>query len=119
MDKTRQRFGGDWTEEKLRALDKYLAAYTTIMAKKKFRFAYIDAFAGTGYREIRVEDHPDELLLPELAADDTQAFVRGSARIALEVRPRFDKYIFVEKDPDRFSELEKLRDEYESLRQDI
>ncbi|MFB3904472.1 MAG: three-Cys-motif partner protein TcmP [Acidobacteriota bacterium] len=119
MDKTRQQFGGDWTEEKLRALGKYLAAYTTIMAKQRFRFAYIDAFAGTGYREARDEDNPNELLLPELAADDTQAFVRGSARIALEVRPRFDKYIFVEKDPSRFSELERLRDEHDSLRDDI
>ena len=44
-------FGGNWTEEKLKRVEKYLKAYATIMNKKKFRFAYIDAFAGTGYRE--------------------------------------------------------------------
>ncbi|HXK62039.1 MAG TPA: hypothetical protein PLP42_19310 [Acidobacteriota bacterium] len=49
MDKTKQRFGGDWTDKKLRALRKHLAAYTRIMARQTFRFAYIDAFAGTGY----------------------------------------------------------------------
>lgn len=70
-------------------------------------------------REVRDESDPNELLLPELAADDTQEFVHGSARIALEVEPRFHKYIFVEKDPCRFSELERLKEEYGHLRDRI
>ena len=40
-----QTFGGTWTEEKLERVRKYLAAYSTIMAKQKFRFAYIDVRA--------------------------------------------------------------------------
>ncbi len=46
-----QKFGGSWTDEKLVKVNKYLTAFATIMNKQKFRFAYIDAFAGTGYRE--------------------------------------------------------------------
>ena len=44
-------FGGGWTEEKLKRIEKYLKAYATIRNKKNFRFAYIDAFAGTRYIE--------------------------------------------------------------------
>ena len=49
----KMKFGGNWTEEKLERVRKYLSAYTTIMSKQPFRFAYIDAFAGTGYRTLR------------------------------------------------------------------
>ena len=31
--------GGNWTEEKLKRVEKYLKAYATIMNKKNFRFA--------------------------------------------------------------------------------
>lgn len=53
MKQDLQRFGGDWTAEKLERVRKYLAAYATIMHKQNFRFAYIDAFAGTGYRTLK------------------------------------------------------------------
>lgn len=49
-----QLFGGDWTERKLEALDKYLRAYARALSKTKFKRVYIDAFAGTGYREQKV-----------------------------------------------------------------
>ncbi|GEM_PF-3762934 len=47
----KHELGGSWTEEKLKMVEKYLKAYTVIMNNRNFRFAYIDAFAGTGYRE--------------------------------------------------------------------
>ena len=50
MSASSHLFGGDWTAEKLERVRKYLVAYATIMKEKRFRFAYIDAFAGTGYR---------------------------------------------------------------------
>jgi hypothetical protein len=40
----KHEFGGNWTEEKLEHVKKYLKAYATIMNKQNFRFAYIDAF---------------------------------------------------------------------------
>lgn len=109
-------FGGDWTDEKLERVRKYLAAYTKIMdsnsKKYGFRFAYIDAFAGTGYRDLRQETSPGELMFPELAEQESQSFLEGSARIALQIRPRFHKYIFIEKDAKRFEELQKLKEEF-------
>ena len=115
----RQSFGGDWTEEKLNRVRKYLSAYTTIMKDYPyFRTAYIDAFAGTGYRELKDGDSV-EPLFPELLEQETQRFARGSAQIALEVQPRFTKYIFIEKDPTRYAELERLRADYPELADDI
>jgi three-Cys-motif partner protein len=56
-----QQFGGEWTTEKLERVRKYLVAYATIMnalrnKTRGFRFAYIDAFAGTGYNTTKQRD---------------------------------------------------------------
>ncbi len=53
MQENVHKFGGKWTTEKLERIAKYLRAYSTIMTKQAFRFAYIDAFAGTSYRSLR------------------------------------------------------------------
>ncbi|GMR03664.1 MAG: three-Cys-motif partner protein TcmP [Gammaproteobacteria bacterium] len=113
------RFGGDWTTKKLERLRKYLAAYVKIMSKQHFTFAYIDAFAGTGYRTLKTPENTGELLFPELAAQDSQRFLDGSARIALQVEPHFDKYIFIEKDDNKIVELEKIKDEFPTVRDRI
>lgn len=110
-------FGGDWTTEKLERVRKYLVAFATIMNKQKFRFAYIDAFAGTGYRTLKQDD--GQLLLPEFSEQESENFLAGSASIALQVKPRFTKYIFIEKDEKRFTELQKLKEEFPSLADDI
>ena len=34
------KFGGNWTEEKLKRVEKYLKAYAIAMNKQNFRFAY-------------------------------------------------------------------------------
>ncbi len=114
-------FGGDWTDEKLERVRKYLVAYTTIMNKHKqrFRFAYVDAFAGTGYRTLKQNENPEELMFPEIAEQESQQFLDGSARIALRVKPRFHKYIFIENDEKRFQELEKLKVDFPELQSDI
>jgi three-Cys-motif partner protein len=114
-----QSFGGDWTEEKLNRVRKYLVAYATIMSKYKFRYAYIDAFAGTGYRELKEDDEPSTLMLPELVEQESKKFFDGSARIALQTEPRFTKYIFIEKDESKITELNKLKGEFSSLANDI
>ena len=74
MNTYRQTFGGDWTEEKLVCVSKYLQAYTTIMSKKPFHFAYIDAFAGTGYREMEDDEDTDELMFPYLVSSEVVSF---------------------------------------------
>jgi three-Cys-motif partner protein len=115
----KQQFGGDWTADKLERVRKYLVAYAKIMRGQHFRFAYIDAFAGTGYNTRRAKHETAASLFPELAEGEAAEFIDGSARIALKVEPRFTKYIFIEKDATRFEELGKLKDEFPALASDI
>ena len=112
MNTIGQNFGGDWTEQKLDCVSKYLHAYTKIMNNQNFNFAYIDAFAGTGYRELILDEEINESLFPELDSQEVVNFRQGSVRNALEVQPPFNKYIFIEEDKGKFTELEKLREEY-------
>ncbi len=112
MNTIGQSFGGNWTEQKLDCVRKYLKAYTTIMNKQPFKFAYIDAFAGTGYRELMLDEDESETLFPELDSQEVINFRQGSARNALEAEPPFEKYIFIEEDKENYSELEKLTEEF-------
>lgn len=104
---TDSSFGGPWTQQKLQILNLYLDAYTTALKNQLFRLIYVDAFAGEGS------------WLPGSAYtsdyDDFRELYKGSPRIALEIRDRpFDKFIFVEKDPQRFESLGKLGLEFPS-----
>lgn len=112
MSKSAQSFGGLWTEQKLDCLRKYLHAYTTIFKSNRkaqfFTTIYLDAFAGTGYRQVQQHSLPDEPFLLEEKAQ----LLKGSARIALEVEPGFDQYVFVEQDPSNVAELQRLRNEF-------
>ena len=101
-------FGGDWTEEKLDILEKYLDAYTTALKNKPFRLVYLDAFAGAGEisRDFGSDSHTDE--------QDSRAFILGSAARAIRVDGRpFDRLIFVEKDRQRFRQLKRLCDQHD------
>jgi len=108
------QFGGHWTEEKLERLKKYLCAYTTIFTKNIkaswYHTLYVDAFAGTGYRNLVKEE--ETVLLPLFEDDDVISFQKGSAYIALETEPSFNEYLFVEQSPDYTKELEKLKLEF-------
>lgn len=109
-----QRFGGEWTDKKLEIISKYLQSYTTALKNTPFRTAYIDAFAGTGYRTAKMHDST-ELLFPNLAAKPTQRLLDGSARIALKTDPPFNCYIFIESNAEKCIELEKLKSEFPRL----
>lgn len=108
-------FGGEWTEVKLEKVRKYLPAYTKILSGKGFTTGYIDAFAGTGYRNIRNACSDEQGIFDELEANEVQAYRDGSARIALRTDPPFDKYIFIEKDAGKCEVLQLLKDEFPSL----
>jgi len=126
--KAHPSLGGDWTTTKLDILAKYLTSYTTALKDKPskqrpFRKDYIDAFAGTGYRAAPREDRAGELsqslLLPDLAEKEPQAFLDGSARLALKTEPRFDHYVFIEQSAERCARLEALKTEFPHLAGDI
>src|SRR5262249_13658365 len=75
------------------------------------RTHYIDAFAGTGYVELRAETSDEPRLFGELAEAENQSrdLLQGSAEHALEVRPRFDSFTFIEQSPWRARELGLVR----------
>jgi three-Cys-motif partner protein len=85
---------GRWSETKLEIVRDYAAAYTTILSKQKSirRFVYIDAFAGAGKH----------------ISKQTGQFVLGSPANALNVRPPFDEFHFIDLDESRVSQLDDL-----------
>jgi three-Cys-motif partner protein len=107
-----QLFGGDWTEQKLDILDAYLKAYNKALKKTPFTRVYIDAFAGTGYRQQSSISSNCAGLFQDIEEPEMQEFLKGSAKLALEVEPAFDKYVFIESDPQKVDELEQLRQEH-------
>lgn len=82
-------FGGEWTEIKLNALQKYISAYCTALKNQNFNKVYLDVFAGSGSCKTRTDIIP------------------GSTRIALEFGS-FDEYIFIEKNQEFVKELNEL-----------
>ena len=107
--KPTHRFGGSWTDQKLDILEQYLAAYTTALQNARFNKGYIDAFAGSGYRESKGSTEID---LPDLVDAEPQELLEGSARRALHVQPRFDGYVFIESHGGRRAQLELLKEEF-------
>ena len=105
-------FGGGWTEQKLTILAEYLSAYNTALKNQPFTRVYVDAFAGTGYREKRKKQFGIFDIFEESQQDEPQQFLKGSAKRALEVEPPFHKYVFVESDPDNVRALENLKKEH-------
>lgn len=100
-------FGEQHTELKLSIIEKYLKFFTTALRGKFRELWYIDGFAGTGYRTIRHLAEPPNLLgegEPERVERR-----RGSAKIAIDIRPRFDFLVFIENKPSYVRALEELR----------
>ncbi len=107
-----QLFGGSWTEKKLEILKKYLQAYNIALKNQPFERVYIDAFAGTGYRQQRTRQYHIENIFEELRQDESEEFLKGSAQLALETNPSFHRYIFIESDEEKIKELENLKKEH-------
>lgn len=76
-------FGGVWTEQKLRILEKYVSFYPRALKNQKYNLIYIDSFAGTGF------------------CNGASGRIPGSAIRALSVEPGYSKYIFIERKPRR------------------
>ncbi|NJM27497.1 MAG: three-Cys-motif partner protein TcmP, partial [Pseudanabaena sp. RU_4_16] len=98
---------GQWSEEKLDLLAKYLKAYSDIMSNQKTSnnptgkpwlqaYYYIDAFAGS----------------VKPIAKDEQRYINGSPLRALQTNPRFDGYWFIDVSPQRIERVERLREEF-------
>ena len=107
--KNAQTFGGDWTEDKLKRISKYLRAYTKIFAAnekaKHLSTIYVDAFASTGGRAIDQGTGEYQQANADGSDPEARRFLDGSTRIALEVKPEFNQYLFIELDKEKCTEL--------------
>jgi three-Cys-motif partner protein len=69
----------------------------------------------------RIQNEVTQALLPSIDAatdeegESVQAYLEGSARVALQCKPTFDSYVFIEKSRARCRELEGLRSEFPHL----
>jgi three-Cys-motif partner protein len=115
-------FGGDWTQQKLQVLSKYLRAYRKIFEKNErarcFQVSYVDAFAGTGVIPRPEIEGAFVELLPSLSEAECE-FRKGSVRRALEIEPPFHQYVFVERDRTKCEELSVLQLEFPERRIDV
>lgn len=100
-------FGAQHTEIKLELVEKYLKTYMAALRGRFKQLWYIDAFAGTGSRTVKIEERNGDLF--EVAAPARVEKRRGSARIALDIKPAFDRLVFMEQNPDHCAALHNLR----------
>jgi three-Cys-motif partner protein len=103
-------FGSQATELKLSVVEAYLRAFTTALRGKFPELWYIDAFAGTGERTERIPARQDGLLGEGVPESIIRR--RGSAKIAIDVEPKFDRLIFVEQRPRAVQALREMRDQH-------
>lgn len=120
MARPTQRFGGNWTEEKLDIIAAYLKGYTTALKDKPspdrpFIKGYIDAFAGTGYVETTSADSAEQTSILTDVTEAETALLEGSARLALRVEPPFDRFIFIERSAAKREALEALKTDFPSM----
>lgn len=87
-----QKFGGPWTNIKLRVLEQYFDFYTKALKNQNFKLLYIDAFAGSG--RITVNDETTD----------------GSPLIAL--RYNFHKFFFIESNEEYAHSLKSIINEH-------
>jgi three-Cys-motif partner protein len=91
----------------------YSRIFHTNPHAQKLTTTYVDAFAGTGYRtKTRLSSDRQPQLLFEPDDPDAKEYLKGSARIALEVEPSFNHYLFIDKNPLYVQELEKLKEQF-------
>ena len=85
---------GYWSELKLEIVGKYGAAYARILGATRFKKFYIDGFSGGGVHISR----------------QTGQQIEGSPARALRISPPFDRYYFIDINPQKTRYLQKLCD---------
>jgi len=84
---------GYWSEIKLDIIRQYAVAYSKILSRSAdLHHVYIDAFAGSGKHLSRT----------------TKTIVSGSPQVALDIKPPFKEYYFIDIDGAKVTELNKI-----------
>jgi three-Cys-motif partner protein len=97
MDMTTFKFDeiGYWSEIKLDIINDYASAYSRIVSAQRhpsLSHFYIDAFAGAGLH----------------ISKETGDLIQGSPINALQVKPPFNEYHFIDLDEKKIKSLEEL-----------
>lgn len=107
-------WGGQWTEDKLDAFEKYVNAYLTIMnshrEKYHWKLIYFDGFAGSGSRNDDSSQAVSELMLDlfkdEYIDEEELNTYKGAAERVLGIKQNgFDQYVFVDKNKNSSQQL--------------
>lgn len=112
INEPKNKWGGNWTEIKLDAFEKYVNAYLTIMNKQKVKYngwpttVYFDGFAGSGIRESKLKENEENLFSDYFANEETQIY-KGAAERVLSLTQRFDHYFFVDNDKRAITNLKQ------------
>jgi three-Cys-motif partner protein len=87
---------------KVQIVEEYLRAYSTALSKQSFTRVYVDAFAGSGsFTFDKTTGFPKLQLL-----ESEEVIHRGSVKRALDAKPGFNEFYFVDNNP---KNLESLR----------
>jgi three-Cys-motif partner protein len=107
MSQSNHEFGGISTDLKLSLVGEYLQQFTRALRPQFENLWYIDAFAGTGERTVIIPGRAADMLGPEVDARVERR--AGSAKIAIDVAPAFDRLVFMDKRPRHVAALNDLR----------
>jgi len=83
---------GYWSEMKLAILAEYARLYNQILRSNRLKSVYIDGFAGAGHHK----------------AKGSERVIEGSPTRALNAKPPFDEFHFIDMDPKRAGALAGL-----------
>src|SRR5690606_5491946 len=105
-------------------LKDYLEPYTTILRKYKFKYYYVDAFAGAGRAKLRVRKpsitESDGWLFDDIEkSPEEEQYIKGSPYQALSIKYPFQGYLFIEYNADNAKILDRLKDEFPHLKNKI
>lgn len=106
LHEPQSEWGGVWTERKLDAFAKYVAAYLTIMKKFSFwKTIYFDGFAGSGERKARTKAPTFQGFF--ITKEDEKLYKGAAERVlTLPNNLSFDYYYFIDSNK---NSLEKLK----------
>lgn len=109
MTTSQDTFGSNSsTGKKLDIIREYLGMYQNALKFQPYlRTHYVDAFAGTGKIPLKSDSLELKLWDEEQGdpTEDSDNFIIGSTRLALEIEPPFKSYTFIEKSRSKFQEL--------------
>jgi len=109
-------WGGSWTESKLEAFSKYVAAYLNILRKHpQWQTIYFDGFAGSGSKE---SDEKNEIYEQLTITEEEESVYKGSAERILSFPNNlsFDWYYFIDTKEESLRKLENKLSEYQKIK---